>query len=171
MELVVVVDEQYGIGLNGNLLCHIPSDLKRFKSLTTGHVVIMGRKTLESFPGKKPLPNREHIILSRNDDFTIDNTMVSICHSLQDLTSVAKRITDKKLFIIGGGTVYEQLLPYCSKAHVTKIKECFKADTFFPNLDEMPNWQVLESSDNITENDIEYNFVTYINTDAKELNF
>ncbi len=169
MELVVVVDAQYGIGLNGNLLCHIPSDLKRFKALTTGHVVIMGRKTLESFPGKKPLPNREHIILSRNDDFTIDNPMVSICHNIQELASAVENISDKKLFIIGGGTIYEQLLPYCSKAHVTKIKQSFEADTFFPNLDELPNWQVLESSEDITENDIEYNFVTYINNDVKKL--
>ncbi len=169
MELVVVVDSAYGIGLNGGLLCHISGDLKHFKEITTGHVVVMGRKTLESFPNKKPLPNREHIILSRNTDFSIDNPMVKVCYDINNLPDIVKNITDKKVFVIGGGTVYDQLLPYCTKAHVTKIKKEFTADTFFPNLDKMDNWEITETSDSIIENDIEYNFVTYINKNVAEL--
>ncbi len=169
MELVVAVDSNFAIGINGDLLCYIPSDLKHFKNLTSGQVVVMGRKTLESFPNKKPLPNREHIILTRNKDLSFDSEMVTLCYDISNLKSLIEKFKSKKVFVIGGGEIYKQLLPYCQKAHITKIKKEFKADTFFPNLDKMENWQVIDTSDTISENDVEYNFVTYTNNDVLEL--
>ena len=165
MKLIVVVDENYAIGKDNKLLCHISSDLKRFKKITTGGVVVLGRKTLESFPNSKPLPNREHIVLSKNENYTIDNDMVTMCNDINNLQKILDEKENKNVFVIGGAEIYKQLLPYCTMAYVTKIHQKFDADAFFPNLDKLSNWEISYESDIQIENGISFSYVDYINKD------
>ena len=140
---IVAVDNNWGIGYNGDLLEHIPEDLKYFKTLTTDHVVVMGRKTWDSLP-KKPLPNRDNIVITRTTVPYTDNDAF-FC-DLEYLTSHSKnhlfRLSgNKEWFIIGGGTIYKELLPLCDRVYVTWIcKDYENVDTYFPNLDKDPNW-------------------------------
>lgn len=160
MNLIVAVDENWGIGNNGELLVHNPKDLKNFKSKTLGNVIIMGRKTLESLPGGRPLNGRINIVLTKNLSYRREDTI--ICHSMEQLQQVLKNFTeDHEVYVIGGGSIYQQLLPYCDTAYITKIKASFPADTTFPNLDADPNWTAAETSDVQEYQDISYYFVTY----------
>lgn len=158
MNIIVAVDSNWGIGYKGNLLCKNPIDMKFFKEKTTGNVVIMGRKTLESFKNAKPLPNRINIVLTRNKT-NIEGCIV--VNSVENLLKEIERYEKDTLFVIGGGEIYKQLLPYCDKAYVTKMKNTFEADTYFPNLDNDSNWEVNEISGNLTYEDLEFNFYTY----------
>lgn len=159
MNLIVAVDGNWAIGNNGDLLCKNPIDMKFFKETTTGKVVIMGRKTLESFPKQKPLPNRTNIVLSRNNE--IDGCIV--VNSIDELLIKVKNYDDDDLFVIGGGQIYKELLPYCKKAYVTKMKNIFKADTYFPNLDELDSWEIVDKSEDLKYENIEFNFFIYEN--------
>lgn len=159
MNLIVAVDGNWAIGNNGDLLCKNPIDMKFFKETTTGKVVIMGRKTLESFPKQKPLPNRTNIVLSRNNE--IDGCIV--VNSIDELLIKVKNYDDDDLFVIGGGQIYKELLPYCKKAYVTKMKNIFKADTYFPNLDELDDWEMVDKSEDFKYENIEFNFFIYEN--------
>lgn len=159
MNLIVAVDGNWAIGNNGDLLCKNPIDMKFFKETTTGKVVIMGRKTLESFPKQKPLPNRTNIVLSRNNK--IDGCIV--VNSIDELFIKVKNYDDDDLFVIGGGQIYKELLPYCKKAYVTKMKNIFEADTYFPNLDELDNWEIVDKSEDLKYENIEFNFFVYKN--------
>lgn len=160
MNLIVAVDKNWGIGKNNKLLVSIPSDMKFFRQETSGKVVVMGRKTLESFPNGMPLKNRTNIVLTTDPDYQVKGVIV--VHNIQELMEELKNYEDDRIYVIGGGRVYEELLPYVSVAHVTKIDFAFEADTFFPNLDEMPEWQIAESSDEQTYFDLEYAFVKYV---------
>lgn len=160
MNLIVAVDKNWGIGKNNKLLVSIPSDMKFFRQETSGKVVVMGRKTLESFPNGMPLKNRTNIVLTTDPDYQVKGVIV--VHNIQELMDELKNYEDDQIYVIGGGRVYEELLPYVSVAHVTKIDFAFEADTFFPNLDEMPEWQIAESSDEQTYFDLEYAFVKYV---------
>ena len=153
MYLIVAVDEGWGIGKNNDLLCHLPDDMKYFKKRTTGHTVIMGRKTLESFPGGNPLKNRTNIVLSSNE---IDKDVV-LCHSVDE---VLKKCDDDA-FVIGGGSIYKQFLPYCNVAYITKIHKDFDADTFFPVIDET-DWVLCEKSEVLNNNGIGFHFVVWL---------
>ena len=159
MNLIVTVDANWAIGNNGDLLCKNPIDMKFFKETTTGKVVIMGRKTLESFPKQKPLTNRTNIVLSRNNE--IDGCIV--VNSIDELLIKVKNYDDDDLFVIGGGQIYKELLPYCKKAYVTKMKNIFKADTYFPNLDELDSWEIVDKSEDLKYENIEFNFFIYEN--------
>ena len=159
MNLIVAVDGNWAIGNNGDLLCKNPIDMKFFKETTTGKVVIMGRKTLESFPKQKPLPNRTNIVLSRNNK--IDGCIV--VNSIDELLIKIKNYDDDDLFVIGGGQIYKELLPYCKKAYVTKMKNIFEADTYFPNLDELDDWEMVDKSEDFKYENIELNFFIYEN--------
>lgn len=159
MNLIVAVDGNWAIGNNGDLLCKNPIDMKFFKETTTGKVVIMGRKTLESFPKQKPLPNRTNIVLSRNNE--IDGCIV--VNSIDELLIKVKNYDDDDLFVIGGGQIYKELLPYCKKAYVTKMKNIFEADTYFPNLDELDDWEMVDKSEDFKYENIEFNFFIYEN--------
>ena len=139
MNLIVAVDQNWAIGKDGDQLVYLKEDLKRFRTLTSGHTVILGRKTLATFPGGRPLKNRRNLILSRNPQFQAEGDA----------------------FVIGGASVYEQLLPYCDTAYVTKIHAGFPADTYFPNLDQSGEWEVSEESESLEQDGISYHYVTY----------
>ena len=159
MNLIVAVDSNWAIGLNNKLLTHIPEDQKFFRETTTGHVVVMGRKTLESFPGKKPLKNRINIVLTRNPGYVAEGAI--IVHDMDELHEELKKYDSKDVYIIGGDSVYKMMLPYCDTAHITKIDHVYHADTYFPNLDEAPDWKITADSEEQTYFDLEYVFLKY----------
>lgn len=156
MNLIVVVDKNWAIGKGGDQLCYLKEDLKRFKELTSGHTVILGRKTLATFPGGRPLKNRENLILSRNPGFQAEGAQV-----FRDVPSLLAAAPADS-FVIGGGSVYAALLPYCDTAYVTKIDHAFPdADTFFPDLDADPAWQVVSTGEPLEQDGLVYQYVTY----------
>ena len=163
MNAIVVVDQNWGIGCSGDLLFSLPTDMKRFRSLTLGGTVILGRKTLDSFPGGRPLPKRRNIVITRNVDF--DREGCEIAASPQAALELAVDTEDDKLWVIGGGSVYAALLSQCKRVYVTKVDAVAEgADTFFPNLDKLPGWEVEAVSEPVEENGITYRFVDYVNT-------
>lgn len=155
MNLIVAVDQNWAIGKGGDQLIYIPEDLKRFKALTTGHPVILGRKTLATFPGGRPLKGRDNLILSATPGYQVEGA--KIYPNLESLLAEAP----EDAFVIGGESVYRALLSYCDTAYVTKIDAEFPADRYFPNLDEDPAWTVSEESDMMEQNDIKFKYVTY----------
>ena len=159
MNLIVAVDENWAIGYKNELLIRIPADMKMFRQETTGKVVVLGRKTLETFPGGQPLKNRTNIILSTNKDYKVKDA--TVVHSIDELLEELKNYADEDIYIIGGETIYRQLLPYCNVAHITKIDRSYEADAFFPNLDEDPDWEVTAESDEQSYFDTIYSFVKY----------
>ena len=159
MKLIVAVDKNWAIGKNNKLMWSIPADMKFFRETTKGNVVIMGRKTLESFPNGLPLKNRVNIVITGNKDYKVKDAVV--VHSIEEALREAGKYPSEDVYVIGGDSIYRQMLPYCSKAHVTKIDFAYQADTFFPNLDQMEEWEVAEESEEQTYFDLEYTFVTY----------
>ena len=159
MQAIVAADNNWGIGYQNRLLVSIPSDMKFFRQKTTGNVVVMGRKTLESFPNGLPLKNRVNIVLTKNKNYQVKDAV--IVHSIDEVLEELKKYDDDEIYVIGGGKVYEELLPYCDVAHVTKIDFAFEADTHFPNLDEDPEWEMTRISDEQTYFDLEYVFTIY----------
>lgn len=159
MNLIVAVDENWAIGYKNELLIRIPADMKMFRQETTGKVVVLGRKTLETFPNAQPLKNRTNIILSTNKDYKVKDAMV--VHSVEELLEELKNYADEDIYIIGGETIYRQLLPYCKVAHITKIDRSYEADAYFPNLDADPAWEVTAESDEQSYFDTTYSFVKY----------
>lgn len=155
MNAIVAVDENWGIGRGGDQLCYISADLKRFKTLTTGHPVILGRKTLATFPGGRPLPGRRNLILSHDPNFTVEGAEV-----YHDLTALLDAAPEDS-FVIGGGSVYRALLDRCGTVYVTKIMSTFEADTFFPDLDADPVWQVTEREEPLEGNGLQFQYFTY----------
>ena len=139
MNLIVAVDENWGIGKDNKLLTHISGDLKRFQSLTTGKVVIMGRSTLESLPDGKPLPNRCNIVLTTDKNYKVEGAIVINAIDNAFITLI-NCMNPSDVFVIGGESIYRQLLKYCDTAYVTKIKKKYDADRFMVNLQEHPDW-------------------------------
>ena len=156
MQAIVAVSQSWGIGKGGDLLFRLPSDLRRFKAMTTGHTVIMGRKTLDSLPGGKGLPHRRNLVLSRQSDFAPDRA--EVIHSVEDILKTA----EDDAFVIGGQQVYEQLLPYCARVYVTKVLSDPEADAFFPDLDKLPEWKVASAGEMLTENGLSFQYMEYI---------
>ncbi len=159
MNLIVAVDENWAIGKDNKLLVSIPSDMKFFRETTTGKVVVMGRKTLESFPNGLPLKNRTNIVLTRNRDYQVKDAIV--VHSVPELLVKLDKYSSEDVYMIGGDSVYQELLPYCHVAHVTKINHVYAADSWFPNLDETGEWEITGESEEQTYFDLEYMFVRY----------
>ena len=159
MNMIVAVDANWGIGNKNNLLVRIPADHKMFRNETTGKVVVLGRKTLETFPNAKPLPNRTNIILSTNPDYRIKDA--EVVHSIEELLENLKKYNDEDIYIIGGASVYEAMLKYVDTVHVTKIDHEYEADAFFPNLDKDENFKITAESDEQVYFDITYSFVKY----------
>lgn len=159
MKIIVAADENWGIGKDNKLLVSIPADMKMFRQKTTGKVCVMGRKTLESFPGGLPLKNRTNIVLTRNMNYKVKDAV--IVHSIEELLEELKNYPAEDVYCIGGDTIYRQLLPYCESAQVTKIAYAYTADSYFPNLDEDPQWHVAAESEEQTYFDLEYKFVRY----------
>ena len=162
MNLIVNVDKNWAIGLGSKLLVRIPQDMKYFRSMTTGHVVVMGRKTLESFPESKPLPNRVNIVLTRDQGYQAPGAVV--VHSMEELKEELKKYPGEEVFVIGGGQIYRELLPLCDKAYVTKVDRAFDADVYFPDLDQDPQWKMTKVSEEQTYFDLEYVFAVYERT-------
>lgn len=163
MNAIVVVDQNWAIGREGDLLFSLPTDMKRFRSLTLGGTVILGRKTLDSFPGGRPLPQRRNIVITRNVDF--DRAGCEIAASPEAALALAAGTEPEKLWIIGGGSTYTALLSRCRRVYLTQVnEEAEGADTFFPNLDKLPGWVVESRGEPLTENGHTYRFINYINS-------
>ena len=162
MNLIVAVDKNWAIGQDNKLLAHIPEDMKFFREKTMNQVVIMGRKTLESFPGKNPLKNRINIVITTDKTYQKDE--IIIVHSIEEAIIEAQKY-NKEIFVIGGGTIYRQMLEYCDTVYITKIDIiCSEADTFFQNMDNLNNWEIKEFSPIKEYKDLKYQFITYKKT-------
>ena len=162
MKMIVAVDENWAIGKDNSLLTDIPEDLARFKRLTEGKIVVMGRKTLESLPGGKPLPGRTNIILTRDKGYKVENAIVM--SDTEHIGIYLKGMEAKEkteVFVIGGAQIYELLLPSVYHVYVTKINDTFEADSWFPNLDNDPNWEGYPTNEEMEHNGIEYQYYTY----------
>ena len=159
MNIIVAADRNWGIGYKNRLLVSIPEDMKFFRSETTGKVVVMGRKTLESFPGGRPLKNRTNIVLTGNPAYHVKDALVF--HTVEEVLEELKKYPPRDVYIIGGGSIYREFLPYCSTAHVTKIDHAYEADTYFPDLDAMPEWRLTGQSEEKTYFDLEFTFCRY----------
>ncbi|MCR5694083.1 MAG: dihydrofolate reductase [Clostridia bacterium] len=166
MNVVVAVDKEWGIGYQNRLLIAIRADLRNFARLTKGKTVIYGSKTLETFPDKAPLKNRRNIILTRKPDLAAENAETA--GSIEEVLSMVVKEDPENVFVIGGGSVYAQLLPYCDCCYVTKIEDSFEKDVFFENLDKNGAWElVYRSSEKKTDpdsdgtGDISYFFTKY----------
>lgn len=159
MKQIVAVDKNWGIGNEGNLLFHISEDLKNFRRLTEGKTVILGRKTLQTFPKGAPLKNRRNIILSRDESYSVEGA--EVCRSIEDVAELLKNENTDNVIVIGGESIYRQMLHLCDTAVVTKIEAEAPSDKFFPNLDEDENWYLAEESEVKEENGIKFKFCTY----------
>lgn len=160
MNIIVAVDKNWGIGKDNKLLVSIPSDMKFFREETMNKVVVMGRKTLESFPNGLPLKKRTNIVLTKDRNYKVKDAI--LVHSVEELMEELKKYDSEDIYVIGGDSIYRQLLPYCDVAHVTKIDYAYEADSYFPNLDEMSDWTIERTSEELTYFDLEYMFVKYV---------
>lgn len=158
MKLIAAVDKNWAIGNQNKLLVSIPADMKFFRETTKGCVVIMGRKTLESFPSGQPLKNRVNIVITKNPEYTVKDAIV--VHSVEEAVEEAGKY-DQDCYVIGGESIYRAMLPYCNTALITKIDHAYSADTFFPNLDQDPEWVMTGDSEEQTYFDLEYIFTKY----------
>lgn len=159
MNIIVAVDSQWAIGNGGDLLIRIPNDHKMFRQETMGKVVVLGRKTLDTFPQGLPLKNRTNVILSSNPDYQVKDGIVA--HSLEELFKELEKYKSEDVYVIGGDSVYRQMLPYCDVAHVTKIDHAYEADAYFPDLDQDAAWEITADSEEQTYFDLAYEFVKY----------
>ena len=156
MNAIVGVDKNWAIGYKGSLLVSIPNDMKMFREETTGKVVVLGRKTLATFPNGLPLKNRTNIILTTDKDFSVKDGIV--VHSIDELLEELKKYDDDMIYIIGGDSVYKQMLPYVDTCLVTKINHPYQSDAFFPNLEKDDEWKMVDESEEQTYFDTEYTF-------------
>lgn len=159
MNMIVAVDANWAIGNKNQLLVRIPADHKMFRNETINKVVVLGRKTLETFPNASPLAQRQNIILSTNKDYKVKDAVV--VHSIDELLEEVKQYPTEQVYIIGGASVYETMLPYVDTVHVTKIDHEYEADAYFPNLDKDPEWEITAESEEQVYFDITYAFVKY----------
>lgn len=158
LSIIVAMDRNRLIGKDNSLIWHIPEDLKRFKRLTTNHTIIMGRKTFESLG--RILPNRKHIVLTKKPTFIIQDKNVEIKTKIEELEKYIN--SDEEVFVIGGASIYKQLLPYVRKMYITKIQYEFEGDTYFPNFEEA-DWKIIEKINGIRNenNPYNYEYITY----------
>lgn len=159
MKLIAAVDKNWAIGNKGKLLVNIPSDLKRFRTMTLGKVVVLGRTTLETFPQKQPLEKRTNIILSTNQNYKVKNAIV--VHSIEELMTELEKYESDDIYIIGGESVYKQLYNRCDEAFITALDYSYDADAYFPNLDREQNWKLVEEGEEQTYFDVIFKFNYY----------
>lgn len=164
MNIIAAVDNNWAIGFQGSLLVRIPRDQQMFREMTEGKVIVIGRKTLETFPQKQPLKNRVNIILSRDKKYAVKGAIV--VHSIDALMEELKKYDKKDIYIAGGESVYRQLLPHCDMAYITKIDYTYQADAYFPRLDAMADWELTADSEEQTYFDLEYYFLKYERKDC-----
>ena len=156
MELIVAVYDDWGIGKDGTQPIALSTDRKFFRETTRGAMVIVGRRTIDDFPGKKPLPGRVNVALTRSD---MEIPGFEVVHSPEEAMELAK--TAEQAFVIGGGTIYRQMLPCCDRAYVTKVHMAPESDTFFPNMDADEAWELAEVLQSGEENGISYEMCLY----------
>ena len=159
MNLIVAVDKNWAIGKENKLLVSIPQDMKFFRETTIGKVVVMGRKTLESFPNGLPLKNRTNIVLTHNANY--DGKGAIVVHSMEELREELAKYNSEDIYVIGGEQIYKALVDECDVAHITKIEFAYDADAYFPNLDEKPEWKITADSEEQTYFDLEFFFYKY----------
>lgn len=159
MNLIAAVDRNWAIGYKNELLVRIPEDQKWFRETTTGKAVIMGRKTLESFPNKSPLKNRLNVVITSDMNYSVPGAVV--VHSIDEAVEAVRDYADDDVYVIGGESIYRQMLPLCNTAHITKVDYAYQADAHFPDLDKEEGWKITETSDERTYFDIIYEFVKY----------
>ena len=164
MFAVVNADLRWGIGMENQLLVTIRADLQRFRRLTEGKTVILGRKTLETFPGGRPLKNRRNLILSRDTSFCVEGA--EVFHDLPPLLAALPEDTTD-VAVIGGASVYAALLPYCDRVFLTRTLTELPADRFFPDLDALPGWEITSQSDILEEGTIRFRYIDYVNQSQK----
>ena len=162
MNAIVAVDNHSAIGNKGSLLVRIPMDQKYFRQMTIGKVVVLGRKTLATFPNGLPLPGRTNIIMSRNQNLKVKGA--TVVHSLEELMEELKQYASEDVFVIGGDDIYKQLVPYCDTVYATRIDYRYAADAYFPNLDDLPSWTLTEEGEENTYFDLEFTFCKYENS-------
>ena len=161
MNAIVAVDANWGIGRGNELLFTLRGDLKRFREMTTGGTILLGRKTLETFPGGRPLPKRRNVVLTKSH---LEVEGATVVHTIEELLDAVKDEDPESVYVVGGGTVYTALLPYCKRVYMTRIDATAgEPDTYFPNLDKLPDWEVEKESEPLEENGITYRFVDYVN--------
>lgn len=159
MNVIAAVDRKWGIGNKRQLLVQIPADQKLFRQETTGKVIILGHRTLGTFPQGMPLAGRTNIILSRDPDFKVKGA--DVVHSIEELMEELKAYDSRDVYVVGGESIYQQLLPYCDTAHLTMIDHTYEADAHFPNLETDEEWVQTGESDEQTYFDLAYTFVKY----------
>lgn len=154
LSIIVAVGNDNAIGKDNNLLWHIPDDLKRFKRITDGKIIIMGRKTFESLP--RVLPNRFHVVITRDESFEVEHEDVKVIHSVEEIKPYIN--SEEEAFIIGGGEIYNLLMPYAQKLYLTRVYKSYEADTFFPNL-EMDEWEVICCESHEDNEELKYEYI------------
>lgn len=159
MKMILAADEKWGIARNGNLLCHLPGDLKHFKEQTLGKTLIMGRVTLESLPGKKGLPGRRNLVLTRNPNYQAQDA--EVVHNRRELIQAVAGLPEDDIIVMGGEKVYRDFLPECDTCIITKIQGDLKADQFFVDLDQDPDFEKEEILPAQEENGISYRVFQY----------
>lgn len=159
MKMIVCVAEDFGIGLNNDLLFSLPPDMKFFRETTMGKVIIMGRGTLDSFPGGKPLKNRTNIVLTRDKNFSREG--VEAFNTKEEILDYVKKINSDDVFVIGGGQIYEMFKDVCDEALITKVRKTVPADTFFFNIDDDVEWYLSAESELMEYEGINFSFCTY----------
>ncbi len=162
---IVHADREWGIGKGNDMMFSLPKDMKYFRETTMGHVVVMGGNTLRSFPNQKPLKNRVNIVLTRGQ--VCDECIV--VRSYDELKKEMKVRENEEIYIIGGGAVYQELLPYCHEALVTKVEAIGGAEVFFPNLDTHPDFICVDEGEAIEDNGYTVRFTRYVNRNVKNL--
>ena len=160
MEIIVAADKNWAIGRGGQLLVEIPEERKLLREETAGETIIMGRKTLEALPGGQPLQGRRNIVLSSDSGYTVKGA--SVCHTLKEALELAENGSTERVFVIGGESMYRQLLPHCNAVHAARIDYEYEADAYFPNLDHDPDWRMVVESEEKTYFDICYTFQMYV---------
>ena len=165
---ILSADNKWGIGKRNGLLFSLPLDMKFFRTTTSGHVVAMGENTLLSFPNSKPLKNRTHIVLSADPTHNYEG--VINVHSFEDfLKTIKEKALNEDVYIIGGASIYNQMIPYVDKVLLTKVNEDGGAEVFFHNLDEDPNFECAEMGEPLIDNGHEIRFTTYVNKNKKSI--
>lgn len=159
MNVIAAIDKNWAIGLGNRLLVSIPQDMKFFRETTKGKVVAMGRKTLESFPNGLPLKGRVNVVLTSDRNYKAEGAV--LVHSIDEMVEELKKYDSEDVYVIGGESIYRQMLPYCDTAYLTKIDYAYEADTYFPNLDQEPDWKMTKISDEQTYFDLAYEFTVY----------
>ena len=159
MNLIAAVDSNWAIGYKNKLLVQIPEDQRYFRTETINKAVIMGRKTLESFPNGRPLKDRLNVVITSNPDYKVSGAVV--VNTIDEAIEAVKDYKKEDIYVIGGEAIYEQMLDLCDTAYITKIEYKYTADTYFPNLDEKTEWQLIETSDEKTYHDLVYTFCKY----------